>query len=111
MNLAPAAAAIVAAWAAAAAIASAQPGAKPYASGDPAEGRTLVEKDCNACHARLFEGDALRIYTRADRKVKTPAQLLAQVTYCSTQLSLSYFPDEEAAIAAFLDREHYKFPP
>lgn len=111
MSARRAAAATVAAWAAAAAIAAAQPAGKPYASGDAAAGQALVDKDCNACHARQFEGNATRIYTRPDRRVKTPAQLLAQVTYCNTQLSLSYFPDEEASIAAYLDREHYRFVP
>lgn len=104
-----AAVALVAVGSAAAALAQAQ-SAKPYAAGDAAAGKALAEKDCNACHARLFDGDTVRIYTRADRRVKTPAQLLTQITYCNTQLSLSYFPDEEADLAAYLDREHYRFP-
>ena len=37
--------------------------------------------------------------------------LMAQVQVCNTQLSLSYFPDDEANVAAFLDREHYRFAP
>ena len=32
-------------------------------------GRRCVDKDCNACHVRLF-GDADRIYTRDDRRVR-----------------------------------------
>ena len=84
---------------------------KPYASGDAAAGRELSQKDCVACHARKFDGDATRIYTRADRKVTTPAQLIAQVQLCSTELKLSYFPDDEANVAAYLDREHYRFAP
>jgi cytochrome c553 len=85
--------------------------AKPYASADAAAGRALAQKDCVACHASKFDGDATRIYTRPDRKVKTPAQLLTQVQVCNTQLSLSYFPDDEANVAAYLDREHYRFAP
>ena len=95
---------------AAAGIATAQ-SAKPYATGDAAAGRALSQKDCVSCHARKFDGDATRIYTRPDRKVKSPAQLMAQVQYCNTELSLSYFPDDEANVAAFLDREHYRFAP
>ena len=90
---------------------AAQSAAKPYAAGDAAAGHALSQKDCVACHARKFDGDATRIYTRPDRKVKTPAQLLAQVQVCNTELSLSYFPDDEANVAAFLDREHYRFAP
>ena len=81
----------------------------PYASGDPAAGKALSEKDCVGCHARKFGGDATRIYTRPDHKVRTPAQLLTQVQYCSTELSLQYFPEDEQSVAAYLDREHYKF--
>jgi cytochrome c553 len=111
MSARRAAVAIVAALAAAATFAVAQSTGKPYASGDAAAGKALADKDCNACHARQFDGNATRIYTRPDRRVKTPAQLLTQITYCNTQLSLSYFPEEEADIAAYLDQEHYHFAP
>lgn len=83
--------------------------AKPYGSGDATAGRLLAAKDCDACHARLFDGDPNRIYARPDHKVKAPAQLLAQVTFCATRLSLQYFPEDEADLAAYLDRDHYKF--
>lgn len=106
-----AALALAATFLAAAAAPQAQSTPKPYASGDAAAGRTMVQKDCIACHARRFDGDATRIYTRPDRKVRTPAQLLAQVQVCNTELSLFYFPDDEASVAAFLDREHYRFAP
>ena len=65
-------------------------------------GRPLVEKDCNGCHVRQF-GTPEQIYVRPDRRVRTPAQLKAQVTYCNTQLGTGYFPDEEEHIAAWLD--------
>ena len=79
------------------------------ADGDPARGRPLVDKDCNGCHVRQF-GSIERIYVREDRRVRTPAQLQAQVAYCNTQLGAGYFPDEEAHIAAWLDQQYYRFP-
>jgi hypothetical protein len=82
----------------------------PFANGDPAKGHALVDKDCHACHVRLF-GNQDRIYTRDDRRVRTPAQLRAQVAYCNTQLATNYFPDEEEHIAAWLNQRYYKFPP
>ena len=85
-------------------------GGKPYASGDPNAGAKLAQKDCIACHAKNFDGDATRIYLRDDRKVRTPEQLIAQVQLCSTQLNLQYFPEEEADLAAHLDRDYYRFP-
>jgi hypothetical protein len=86
--------------------------ASPLASaaGDPALGRPLVEKDCNGCHVRQF-GSVERIYLRPDRRVHTPAQLKAQVTYCNTQLGTSYFPEEEEHIAAWLNQQYYRFNP
>ncbi|MFI4923771.1 MAG: cytochrome c [Vicinamibacteria bacterium] len=81
----------------------------PYGGADVAAGRTLSQKDCVGCHARKFDGDATRIYTRPDRKVRNPEQLLSQVQLCNSELNLQYFPDDEANIAAYLDREHYRF--
>ena len=79
------------------------------AGGDAARGRALVEKDCNGCHVRQF-GSVERIYLREERRVRTPAQLQAQVAYCNTQLGTGLFPDEEAHIAAWLDQQYYRFP-
>ncbi|MEO8741271.1 MAG: cytochrome c [Casimicrobiaceae bacterium] len=81
----------------------------PFAKGDAKLGAALVSKDCVACHARRFDGDADRIYLRADRKVRTAAQLAAQITYCSTELGTAYFPDEEEHVAAYLNQRYYHF--
>ncbi len=80
----------------------------PYAKGDPKAGEALAERDCVSCHAASF-GDAETIYTRKDRRVGTPAQLLAQVRQCNAQLAKGYFPDEEESVAAYLDRDFYHF--
>jgi hypothetical protein len=82
----------------------------PFANGDPVQGKALVEKDCNDCHVRQF-GDRDRIYTRADRRVKTPEQLRAQVAFCNTQLATGYFPEEEEHVAAWLNQRYYHFKP
>ena len=84
--------------------------AAPSGGGDPAKGQAIVDKDCHACHVRLF-GDRDRIYTRAERRVNTPAQLRAQIAWCNTQLGTGYFPDEEEHVAAWLDQRYYHFPP
>ena len=95
--------------AAAAALAQAQPA--PFAAGKSPAGREIVERDCVGRHAQRFAGDADRIYRRADRRVKTPAQLLAQVQACNVELGKGHFPDEEEHIAAYLNLEFYKFAP
>ena len=87
--------------------ASAQP--EPFADGDAAQGKVLVERDCVACHARRMTGSPEQMYLRSDRRVKTPQQLLAQVRYCNTELGANYFPDDEANVAAHLNATYYHF--
>ena len=94
-----------------AALAFAQAQPAPFAAGKAPAGREIVDRDCVGCHAQLFAGDAEQIYRRAERRVKTPAQLLAQVQACNVNLGKGYFPDEEEHIAAYLNLEFYKFAP
>ena len=44
-----------------------------------------------------------------DRKVRSAAQLMAQIRYCNTELGAGYFPDEEEHIAAYLNNRYYHF--
>lgn len=80
----------------------------PYAKGDPAAGEALGQRDCVSCHAAKF-GSADALYTRKDRRVTTPQQLMAQVQRCNAELAKGYFPDEEESVAAWLDRDFYHF--
>jgi len=89
--------------------AQAQPA--PFAAGKAPAGREIVDRDCVGCHAQMFSGDADQIYRRVERRVKTPAQLLAQVQACNVNLGKGYFPEEEEHIAAYLNLEFYKFAP
>lgn len=95
------------AFGAATAFAQAQP--SPFRSGDTKAGKAMVDRDCVACHAQRFAGDPDEMYRRADRRVKTPAQLMAQVQACNTNLGKGYFPEEEEHIAAYLNLEFYRF--
>ena len=92
----------------AAAVIAQQP--KAFGAGDPAIGKPMVDKDCVACHERKFGADA-RAYTRIDRKVHTPEQLLAQVQLCNVELKAGYFPDDEEHVAAYLNARYYGFKP
>jgi cytochrome c5 len=91
--------------------AAAQTQPAPFAAGDAHAGKTLVDRDCIGCHAQRFSGDPDQMYRRADRRIKTPAQLLAQVQGCNVNLGKGYFPDEEEHIAAYLNLEFYQFKP
>jgi len=99
---------LVVAVAIVAAAASAQ---TPPPAASAAAGKTLHDKDCVACHARQFGGDPAKIYLRPDHRVKTPAQLRAQVAFCNSQLGTSWFPEEEEHVAAYLNLQYYKFKP
>lgn|SRR5512143_1400593 len=103
--------AIALALAAVVQVAAAQKQPAPFAAGDAEAGKVLVERDCVSCHARQFAGDPDRIYTRPDRRVTTPQKLLAQVRVCSASLGKGYFPEDEENVAAYLNREFYKFAP
>ena len=90
---------------------AADPQPAPFVHGDAAVGKTLSDRDCVACHAQRMAGDADRMYLRADRRVHTPQQLMAQIRYCNSQLRTAYFPREEEDVAAYLNSRFYRFKP
>jgi hypothetical protein len=51
------------------------------------------------------------IYTRSDSKVKSLAKLKSQVALCNTELRLDLFPEDEADVVAYLNKQFYKFKP
>ena len=73
-------------------------------------GKKLVsEAKCEACHISKLGGDGSGMYSRKDRRVTSKSKLLAQVARCNSELSLGLFPEDETAIAAYLNSAHYKF--
>ena len=72
--------------------------------------KLLAENQCSACHARRVGGDGSAIY-RPQGRIRTPALLLGMVEQCNTQMGLNLFAEEVAAIAAVLNRDHYRFAP
>lgn len=97
-----------------AAAALAQPAGAPtaallYQGADLALGDRLVrEHQCAACHGRKAGGDGSAIY-RPQGRINTPAALRGMVEQCNLELNLALFPDEVTAIAAVLNRDHYRF--
>ena len=99
------------AWgvAALAAPALAKTPARTFGDADLALGQQLLkEHRCAECHARKVGGDGSAIYKPAGR-INSAGRLRGMVEYCSTELNLSLFPEEVTAIAAVLDRDHYRF--
>ncbi|MEI8267377.1 MAG: hypothetical protein WCI59_16735 [Betaproteobacteria bacterium] len=71
--------------------------------------KLMKEHACSTCHARKVGGDGSAIYRPAGR-INTPGALRGMVDLCSTELNLGLFPEEVTAVAAVLQRDHYRFP-
>ena len=75
-------------------------------------GKAIDQAKCYACHAKktgFSNGDM--IYTRSDRKVKDYTRLKTMVAMCNTELRLDMFPEDEADVVAYLNKQFYKFKP
>ena len=82
------------------------------AAPDLANGKAIDQQKCYSCHAKKTGfGNGDMIYTRADGKVKSMADLKKMVGLCNTQLRLDLFPEDELDVAAFLNQQFYKFKP
>lgn len=105
----------LAACTALAAVAAAAGGPQPAAGGlfdgaDLALGTQLLRTHrCADCHARRVGGDGSAIY-RPQGRIGSPGALRGMVEQCNLELNLALFPDEVTAIAAVLNRDHYRFP-
>lgn len=83
-----------------------------YAVPDVQNGKAIDQAKCYACHAKKTGfGNGDMIYTRSDRKVKDYARLKTMVAMCNTELRLDMFPEDEADVTAFLNKQFYKFKP
>jgi hypothetical protein len=80
-----------------------------YADADLALGEALIRQHrCEACHARQVGGDGTDIY-RPSKRISNPGALRGMVEMCSVELKLQLFPEEITAVAAVLQRDHYRF--
>jgi hypothetical protein len=70
--------------------------------------KLMQEHKCAQCHVQRVGGDGSAIYRPAGR-INTAGFLRGMVEQCNTQLNLGLFPEEVDAVAAVLNRDHYKF--
>lgn len=70
--------------------------------------KLIAESKCSACHQQKVGGDGSAIYRPAGR-INTPGSLRGMVEHCNTELNLGFFPEEVTAVAAVLNRDHYRF--
>ena len=68
----------------------------------------LAEHKCAACHQQKVGGDGSAIY-RPTGRIQSAGLLRGMVEHCNTELNLGLFPEEVTAVAAVLNRDHYRF--
>lgn len=71
-------------------------------------GELMAQHGCTACHVRKVGGDGSAIY-RPKGRINTPGYLRGMVEQCNTEMNLGMFPEEVTAVAAVLNRDHYRF--
>ena len=76
--------------------------AAPFDKGNPKAGEALLNKSCMTCHDRS-------VYSRANRIVKTPAQLAARIAGCNANTGAGWFPEDEQNVGAYLNQNFYHF--
>lgn len=80
-----------------------------FRGADLAVGEKLIQANaCAACHQRKVGGDGSAIY-RPQGRINSPTALLGMVDRCNNELSMGLFPEEVMAMAAVLQRDHYRF--
>ncbi|MDP2222381.1 MAG: hypothetical protein Q8K34_19645 [Hydrogenophaga sp.] len=84
-------------------------GAEIFKDADLALGKQLIaEHKCVACHVSKVGGDGNAMYKPLG-KINTAGLLRGMVEMCNTTMNLGMFPEDVSAVAAVLNRDHYKF--
>ena len=69
--------------------------------------KLIQEHRCTEGHVGKVGGDGSAIY-RPQGRVNSIAALVTMVDRCNTELSLHLFPEDVSAVAAVLNRDHYR---
>lgn len=84
--------------------------ANPFPKGNAQTGQKLFAKyDCSSCHKARMGGDGSAIFTRADRTVQNPDELLVQMERCSGAIGKTLSTQEKQDLAAYLNKSYYHF--
>lgn len=76
---------------------------------DTAHGKQLHDTKCVSCHVQKYGGDGSAIYLRSNRLIKDAKALGQRVAACNAMTNAGLFPEDEAAITAYLAERYYKF--
>ena len=84
-------------------------GADIFKDADLALGQQLIaDNKCVACHTSKVGGDGSAMY-KPQGRINSAGLLRGMVEMCNTTMNLGMFPEEVTAVAAVLNRDHYKF--
>jgi cytochrome c2 len=79
--------------------------AAPFPDGDEQTGKRIFDQHkCNRCHAAMLGGDGNTMFTRANRKIHSAPELIAQIKRCSGAAHARLTPQDEQHIGAYLNR-------
>jgi cytochrome c551/c552 len=84
--------------------------ADPFPDGKAEAGKNFfAQNNCNRCHDGIMKGDGNKIFTRLNRKVNSPEELIAQLGRCSAGGNIPMTPQDKQNLGAYLSREYYHF--
>lgn len=84
--------------------------AAPFPGGDAQAGKKLFDQyKCSGCHIDKMGGDGSAIFTRPDRKVTSPQEMIGQLKKCSGSIGKTLSVQEQQNLGAYLNQHYYKF--
>ncbi len=83
--------------------------ATPFASGNAGNGQKLFSTyECSSCHKAKMGGDGSAIFSRPNHTVRSAADLIPQIKFCSGAVGAQLTAQEEQDLAAYLNQRYYQ---
>ena len=84
--------------------------AAPFPDGNAQTGKKLFEENkCSSCHIGKVGGDGSSIFTRPNRIVHNPDELVDRMHVCSGVVGMTLTKQKEQDLGAYLNQTYYKF--
>jgi cytochrome c2 len=83
--------------------------ATPFPGANAENGKKLFASyDCGSCHRAKMGGDGSAIFSRPNHTVRTAADLIPQIKFCSGNIGAQLTAQEEQDLAAYLNQRYYQ---
>jgi mono/diheme cytochrome c family protein len=91
-------------------LAAAAAHADPFPKGNAQAGQKFFdEHQCSQCHIAKMGGDGSGIFTRPNRIVHNPKELIARLLVCSGAAEVTLTEQNKQDLGAYLNQRYYKF--